>query len=731
MRQYLLLPIVIIATILIALFARIPPSDVSSSGFDLARAMADVETLSRAPRPVGSADHEQARLWLEQKFNGLGLEVQSQGGVGVRQANFDARRKGAISVSPYRNVIAVLPGRDRNKSAVLLMAHYDSVPWAYGASDDAAGVATVLETARSLKEGAQPLRDVIFLLTDAEEPGLIGAQEFFDTHPLSARTGLVINVEARGSRGKAIMFQTSNENGALIDLWAKTAVRPTGNSMANAVYQRLPNDTDLSVSLAKGKAGINAAFIDGLADYHMPTDSVENLDPRALGHVGAFGLTITRALANSTALPKRQSDSAYFDVFGLFVIRYPLVWGWALVALGGIGLGFAGVGRIGVSWIQAARATVGVFALTLITGAVLHFGMNLLSGKGMMNLRDRINEMDGALWPFIAIVAGSVLIAKPRAGMWVGGIIACLLAALAAQIWMPGGSWIFGWAALLGVAMLFLAARNGIGSPVLIYAAAIFGGLWGALLLEGLITTYMTIGPATAAPMVLIIPLALALIGPVLGDASKLELGRKVGVGLLVVAFATLAWMSATVSFSERHPKPRDLFHLTDANANKSWWATSSSKQQLPTGAVTKIKQKAFAPILWHVVAAPASNITKPVISLNETAGRMVLSASSATPPRALWIAVKPSKTLGNARVNGKSVRIPAGQATRIMWRTETGGAELKLEFDQDAGGKIALEYIYALSGLPTGAPPADGVDTDWSTFDRTRVVMGSQKFSW
>jgi chlorophyll synthase len=36
----------------------------------------------------------------------------------------------------------------------------------------------------------------------------------------------------------------------LLDLWAKHAVAPSGNSLSSAVYRLLPNDSDLSVALA-------------------------------------------------------------------------------------------------------------------------------------------------------------------------------------------------------------------------------------------------------------------------------------------------------------------------------------------------------------------------------------------------------------------------------------------------------------------------------------------------
>jgi hypothetical protein len=731
MRRYLLLPLVIAATILIAFFARTPTSSTGGTGFDLGQAKADVMMLARTPRPVGSDGHRRAREWLVERFETLGLTVDTQSGVGVRQSKFDARRKGAIAVSPYQNVVAVLPGRDRSKEPIALMAHYDSVPWSFGASDDAAGVATLLETARLLSTGRRPLRDVVFLATDAEEVGLIGAQEFFDAHPLAAKVGAVVNVEARGSRGRAIMFQTSEANGALIDLWAKSAVHPTGNSMANGVYQRLPNDTDLSVSLAKGKIGINSAFIDGLADYHMPTDASANLDPRALGDLGNFALTTTRALANGQTLPAKTADAAYFDVFGWFVFRYPLVWGWGLVALGALGLGFVGIGRIGVSWLEAAKATLGVLALTLGTGAAMHFVMQWLSGKGTIALLDRINEMDGALWIFIAAVASAVLLCRPRAAMWVGGVATTLLFALAAQIWLPGGSWIFIWAALLGIIMIFAAGRLGLASPWVVYGSALLGGLWGALLLEGLITTYMTVAPMSPAPMVLIIPLSIALLGPVLSDASALGIGRKAGAVALAAAVIGLIWVSTTDRFSARHPKPADLFHVTDDSTGKSWWATTSSAKHLPAGPSERLPLKGFEKLEWQGTPALAAAITPPDISLAENAGRMRLTASSVLAPRTFTLSLKSDQPLANVTLNGKAVIIKTGQPIRLSWRAEMPNAQLLLDFDTGSGGSIDLDFLYALPGMPANAPSIVGKPTDWALLNNSRLLRGSKTLTW
>ena len=113
------------------------------------------------------------------------------------------------------NVVARLPGRDPSR-AVLLVAHYDSVPTAAGAADDGSGVAALLETARALRSGPPPRNDIIFLFTDGEERGLLGAQAFLREDPWAYAAGVVLNFDSPGSSSPALMYETSPGNGLLV-----------------------------------------------------------------------------------------------------------------------------------------------------------------------------------------------------------------------------------------------------------------------------------------------------------------------------------------------------------------------------------------------------------------------------------------------------------------------------------------------------------------------------------
>lgn len=100
------------------------------------------------------------------------------------------------------NVCAMLPGAE--KEAVVLSAHLDHLgriataagDQIYnGAMDNASGVATLIEVARSLNERkARPRRTLVFLAVTGEEKGLIGSR-FFAAFPTVPQVAANINFD--------------------------------------------------------------------------------------------------------------------------------------------------------------------------------------------------------------------------------------------------------------------------------------------------------------------------------------------------------------------------------------------------------------------------------------------------------------------------------------------------------------------------------------------------------
>ncbi len=123
-----------------------------------------------------------ARRWTHQKF----AEFSAANGNRLVPSylQFDLAICG---VNQHRNIFAVLPGSNPNSGVVLMEGHLDSrcdvlcdtSCQAEGVEDNATGTALVLELARVMSR-YQFSNTVVFLVTTAEEQGLLGAEAFAD-----------------------------------------------------------------------------------------------------------------------------------------------------------------------------------------------------------------------------------------------------------------------------------------------------------------------------------------------------------------------------------------------------------------------------------------------------------------------------------------------------------------------------------------------------------------------
>ena len=300
-----------------------------------------VEAIARAPHPMGSAESARVRQTIIRQLEEIGLapEVQSP------------RQPGP---PVPLNVLARIQGQGPpGKKALMLCAHYDSVAEGPGASDNAAGVAVVLETLRTLKAGAPLKRDVIALFTDGEENGLLGARLFVDEHPWAGEIGLALNFDARGNSGPSIMFETSDGNGWLIDQYAQAALTPLATSVSMDVYKIMPNNSDMTVFKRAGMGGLNFAFGSGIAYYHTAEDTPENLDQRTLQHQGDNAVATARHFGRLDLDKTRQADVIYASILNWIVLSYRKTWALPLAL-------FTLVLFLAIVFRQKSRARIGV-----------------------------------------------------------------------------------------------------------------------------------------------------------------------------------------------------------------------------------------------------------------------------------------------------------------------------------------------------------------------------------
>lgn len=390
MRLLWLVGSLALALLIAVLTLQVPaPAGVGApaAAFSAGRAMVDVREIARRPHPVGSADHARVQAVLLQRMTALGLQTSTQTGALSPAAVRRLEREGGSAAGvELTNLIGVLPGRDPRLPAVALMAHYDTVPDSAGAADDTAGVAAILEAVRAIRARGPADRTLVVILTDGEELNLDGARAFWGGHPLRDRIGAVVNLEARGGGGRAMMFETGRGNAETIALFARAGTRATGgvssNSLAVFVYEAMPNGTDFTIPKDRGVQGINLAFIGRPEQYHAPVSTPDALDQGSVQHIGSQALETADALLRAPALPAATANLVYADLFGRVVVGHPPVVGWGLLGLALLGLGVAvwrARSHAGLTFADAGRGAIdGLWFLS--TGLVLTQLVRLLAG---------------------------------------------------------------------------------------------------------------------------------------------------------------------------------------------------------------------------------------------------------------------------------------------------------------------------------------------------------------
>jgi hypothetical protein len=294
----------------------------NNSQFSTENALKIVKKIAEKPHYIGSTNHNQVANYLVSELKKLGLEVTIQEGFAINEGNILAKPK---------NILAKIKGTTTNK-ALMLLAHYDSAPHSksLGASDDASGVATIIESVRAFLESKTAHKnDIIILFSDAEEIGLNGAALFAKQHPWAKNIGLILNFEARGSSGPSYMLmETNNGNAALVDGFAKANPEfPVSNSLMYSIYKMLPNDTDLTVFRENNNIqGLNFAFIDSHFNYHTAQDDFSNLSQTTLAHQASYLMPLLRYFSDVDLLKlKTNNDNIYFNTPFSFV-SYPFEW---------------------------------------------------------------------------------------------------------------------------------------------------------------------------------------------------------------------------------------------------------------------------------------------------------------------------------------------------------------------------------------------------------------------
>ncbi len=726
------------------------PADAPASAFSAGRAMVDIAAMAPAPHPIGSPANHKVRDYLLQRMTALGLNPVIQRDTSLEEEAYGGEPY--LGAGEVENVIGVLPGRDRSLPAVALMAHYDSVPGSPGAADNITGVATALEAVRAIKTGGVPARDVMVVINDGEEAGLLGARAFFGDNPLAAHVGFILTMDTRGGGGRTAMFETGANNGGAIDLYRRTARHPDSNSLAVFVYKLMPNDTDYTVAKAKGIAGLNYAFIGRQFDYHSPSSTVTALDQGSVQNIGEQLLPAARALAFSPSLPKPSADAAYGDLLGLVVLAYPAWAGWLVLLLAG------GLIAVGASAARRAKAlsvggVAGGFAAglaLLISAALLLFLARITTGVpgGWMGYRPLLArfaqfEVGMALAGLATLLLLAWAIARrfpaQRGATWIGLLIGGWIAALALQLAAPTITPVIAWPLTLAAASAAItlgatSERRWAWAGVVLVAIlslAWLGGLFHTLL-QGLDLPEL---PA------LIVWLAAFSLGPLAWPSAPERRWSPVpGAAALVLSFGVMAWLHLTSPWSPRYPRAVEPRYLVEATSGRAWRISPIAVDAWMLGVLRAdggdVAKRRFPTLAQPVTAAPAKPVAlpPPAFTLSRAEdGTASLTVAPAPGTNGLRLDLRVDAPLSAVTFDGRPVALlgKPGQPSHLIWYGSDHA--FAIGFKPTGAGRLSLEYAEQFPTWPSAAMPPPSMPANDMAWDRAGVslVTGAQRLTW
>lgn len=591
--KHWLLPLIAITLALLFTFDAQQPSATAFTSnnageFSQSNALNHLKQITQAPHFLGSKAHKNVQQYIQTQLEAMGLEVEIFEHLGTRNKRY-------FSAANTQNIIAKIPGKhqaNEHKKSMALVSHYDSgLHSSMGASDAGSGVVTILEGLRAfIERGQTPENDIIIIITDGEERGLLGAQAFVNYHPWAENVELVLNFEARGSGGPSYMILETNQgNSKLVNAFAKANIEhPAANSLMYSIYKMLPNDTDLTVFREDADIqGFNFAFIDDHFDYHTVQDSFVRLDRESLNHQAEYLMALLDyfAMADLTKL-RSDIDLVYFNVPLLGMVTYPfsmVIWMTVIAIILLLHVSFVGIKRQQVS---INKLCLGFVPLTISIISALAIGY--LGWHGLLQIYPQYADIaqnftyngHWILASFVALtIASTLAIAKwfarycSAADRYFAVLVCWLLInALIAYV-LPGAGFLIipVYCALLGMYIKIYKGEvtsffyTGLLILLAILAAMIIAPLIPALVI-GLGLKAMALGTVLTCLLV-------ALVAPLLFSDARVK-----GVINLAVIISTFCFIVSAMqsTYTADRKKPNSINYIVDHDAQQAFWLSSN-----------------------------------------------------------------------------------------------------------------------------------------------------------
>ena len=693
------------------------PASAPDTAFSSARAMSTLIEIAREAHPTGSPEHARVRSFILDQLVELGLKPEVQTATSLVQAS------GIVRAGTMRNILGRLPGTDPT-GTILITAHYDARELAPGASDDGSGVVAILEALRAVEAG-DPLRNnVVVLITDGEEIGLLGARAFVDEHPWMEEVSLVLSFEMRGAGGPSIMFETAEENGWVVRALDAFAPNPNANSMTYEIYKRMPNDTDFTPFREAGKQGLNFAAIDHAHVYHQVYDVPDNLSEATLQHHGVHALGALKHFGRVELSDVDAPNVVYFSLPVLGLVIYER--GWINVLSGALILLFL------VAVVVLRRRGARLKGIAFSTGlSLVGIALAVVVGFGLLRAFPRFHPELGSLH-------GSALHSEGPYVIALGSTVFALVLSIGAL----GRRWLSSAELALGAVVLPMVGAGAVGFVTPLAAmnlqwpvmAALFSTILVARLehegegMAGWIVTTLLMVPVL---FVLVPVIELAWLALTIDLALVLAALMAVTTQLCLPALASLRhpndWWAPTVGFvvgavalgmglgssspSAERPAPSTLVYAYEHGTDSAVWATEPTRSPLDAEALQWSVERAGGEFESRrdlsgfgylrgtvpVTSAPVVSVPSPEVvivsdSLAGLARRVRLRVRSRIGAEMMQFRYDGSGTTRLLSINGKGLAEPKELRWADHWGEPDGSVVLDLEVQ--LGAPIGLYII-------------------------------------
>ena len=597
----------ILLVAIVAVSYLVPPAIVPASApvteFSAERAIENLKVIAREPHPTGSIANARVRDYIVEQLKLQGLEPQIQR-TGI--ASLVDVFPGPYGAGTVENILARLKGSN-STGVVLLMAHYDSVAPAPGATDDGSGVVTALETLRALRSGAPQRNDVVIVFTDGEELGTVGVQAFVDEHPWAKEISVALNLDAGGSCGPASISETKRLHEWLVRELAR-AVHPLTASLDLFPRYAGLDSTALDSTIPTLEGGYSGCR----TAYHTRMDNLQNLDPRSIQGEGNYSLAVVRDLANLDLKRTRvEHRLVYFAFFGRLII-YPMTWvlplmiitlalfvAVLLLAFKRGRLSGRGLGLSLLLWPAAAAAASGAVAFLWWLLQALH-----LVNSSFESAYNAQTYALGFLALTIAATSSLYVTFRRKANateLTMGSFLLCMVLLVLTYFFAPGTSFLLMWPLFfallpLGVGLLLDRPDSNLLKIVQLICAGV-----PVFLFTLLIAVFAILEPG---PMQIMFSLCIFTVVLFALSAPQLEVMTAHRKWLLpgacaVLSISFISFGALHSGYDALHPRPDSVAYWLNADTGKGSWISLDERpdgwtSQFLTGGIEREKINIF-----------------------------------------------------------------------------------------------------------------------------------------